>query len=223
MMNITNPHDKVFKEIESIKENVVDLINATFPDNIKNKLDLETLYLDNKSYIDENLGEYFSDLVYNCKYKDNNKEVKISLLFEHKSSIPDYPHIQLLKYIVMVWDENIKQKKKPQIVIPVIFYHGKKKWKVRELFEYFDYVDDDIKEFIPRFSYILTDLAKYSDKDIKEKLFAREANKIFCLLLKHIFDENYIKKGIEDIFIIGKNYFNTNEGNNFLISMLSYN
>ena len=71
--------------------------------------------------------------------------------------------------------------------------------------------------------YILTDLAKYSDKEIKEKLFAREANKIFCLLLKHIFDENYIKKGIEDIFVIGKNYFNTNEGNNFLISMLSYN
>jgi len=31
MSEITNPHDKLFKEIEKVKENSRDLIESTFP------------------------------------------------------------------------------------------------------------------------------------------------------------------------------------------------
>ena len=71
MKDIINPHDKLFKEIEKVKKNCRDLIESTFPKELLAKLNLETLENDNNSYIDENLQEYYSDLVYNCRYNGN--------------------------------------------------------------------------------------------------------------------------------------------------------
>jgi len=63
-MEIFNPHDKFFKETFSIRENVIDFLKGTFPEEIFKKLDLSTLTRDNNSYIDEELKEHFSDIVY---------------------------------------------------------------------------------------------------------------------------------------------------------------
>ncbi|MBN2436911.1 MAG: Rpn family recombination-promoting nuclease/putative transposase [Spirochaetes bacterium] len=45
-----NEHDKLFKEIESVKENAADLIRSLFPEEIINEIDLDSLQLDNNSY-----------------------------------------------------------------------------------------------------------------------------------------------------------------------------
>ena len=42
-MDINNPHDKVIKILGKNKKNAMDLIRGTFPDDILQKLDLETL------------------------------------------------------------------------------------------------------------------------------------------------------------------------------------
>lgn len=68
MKDMANPHDRLFKEIEKVKENSRDLIECTFPQELLEKLDLETLENDNNSYIDERLMEFYTDLVFNCKY-----------------------------------------------------------------------------------------------------------------------------------------------------------
>ena len=65
-MEIFNPHDKFFKETFSIRENVVDFLKGTFAEEMVEKLDLSTLIQDNTSYIDEELKEHFSDIVYTC-------------------------------------------------------------------------------------------------------------------------------------------------------------
>jgi len=81
MKDIVDPHDKLFKEIEKVKENSRDLIESTFPEELLKNLNLETLQNDTNSYIDEKLKEYYSDLVYNCDYKGTTR-IKISILFE---------------------------------------------------------------------------------------------------------------------------------------------
>ena len=100
-MEIINPHDKFFKETFSIRENVLDFLQGIFPGEILKKLDLSTLTLDNNSYIDEELKEHFSDIVYTCFC--NNKELKIALLFEHKSYVVTCPYLQLLKYLLKIY------------------------------------------------------------------------------------------------------------------------
>ena len=70
MTDISNPHDKFFKEIITDKENALDFLKAVLPAKLCKNLDFSTLGIDNNSYVDEDLSENFSDTVYNCVYKN---------------------------------------------------------------------------------------------------------------------------------------------------------
>jgi len=220
-MDISQPHDKYFKEQMKIKENALDVIKNTLPEELINNLQLNKLELDKTSYINAELEETFSDIVYNCIYK-NKKKIKISLLFEHKSYVPDYPQIQLLKYMIGIWDINIAQKKELSIVVPIIFYHGKDSWIIKRFYNYFEGIDETLKKYIPDFKYILTDLSKYSNEEIKNKIFENVFVKMFALMMKNINDKEELERILKDILEIGKIYYNEEKGLNFLKSTLLY-
>jgi predicted transposase/invertase (TIGR01784 family) len=54
------------------------------------------------------------------------------------------------------------------------------------------------------------------------KLFDREANKVLFLLMKHIFDTEYLEEHLEEILKTGKEYFNKGNGWKFLKTVLIY-
>lgn len=219
-MEIFNPHDKFFKETFSIRENVIDFFQGTIPGEILNKLDLSTLTLSNNSYIDEELKEHFSDIVYTCLSK--NKELTIALLFEHKSYPETCPYLQLLKYLLKIWETNIKQTERLQPVIPVILYHGKEVWKVRRFSEYFEGIDETFCRFIPEFEYLLTDLTGYSNEEIKYQVFRRASLQIALLLMRNIFNEKTLEDNLKGFFEIGRQYFEEEEGLRFLEGVIRY-
>ena len=213
-------HDEMFKSNFTKKENAIDLINNTFPEEIKNNLLFETLTLGNNSYTDSKLKKYFSDLVYTCNYK--NVEIKIALLFEHKSYFTDRPHLQLLKYILRIWEQQIKSKEEMKVVIPIIFYHGLETWKYSRLNEYFTEIDSNLIKFIPIFDYLLIDLSGYTDQEIKDKLFDSIENKILLSIMKNILDKKKFIKNITDYLEIGKIYFKTEKGIKFIETVIEY-
>ena len=198
-MSITNPHDLIFKQTESHLENAIDYLRGTCPPELIKNLNLDTLKLDESSYTTEELKEYFSDLVYKCQYKSKT-EIRITLLFEHKSFKPDYPMFKILQYMINIWEIQVKGKQPVTPIIPILFYHGKEKWEIRKLCDYFIGIDDYLKTFIPNFEIIFTDITKVSDEQVMKKLFDREANKILFLLMKHIFDPNYMLEHLKDFF-----------------------
>lgn len=53
-------------------------------------------------------------------------------------------------------------------------------------------------------------------------MFTREANKILFLLMKYVFEFNYLKEHLQEILELGKNYFQGEEGTGFLKSILIY-
>lgn len=220
-MSIVNPHDIFFKEVFSDRERIVDLINGIFPDKLKSNINLTTLDLDNTSYVDEKLKESFSDLVYNCQYK-NKIKIKISLLFEHKSYVPAYPHLQLLKYMTGIWDIQIKQKEKITPVIPVILYHGDQEWKQNAFASYFTGIDDVLAPYIPDNDYILIDLSSYSDEELKSKIFTKVSVEIALLIMKNIFNEEKLRRHLMDFLALGRLYFEEEKGLRFLESVIRY-
>ncbi len=203
---VTKAHDRLFKKITRDKENFRDLVESTFPKELVANLNLDTLELDTNNYIDNKLKEFYSDIVYNCTYKGNTK-VKISILYEHKSYKPPNEYLQLLRYMLSIWEFQISNKEELSIVIPVIFYHGKEKWKHKSFCELLNCSDKGLQKFIPDFSYILTDLREYSDSRIIEEVFKSNINKVMALLLKHMKEEEYLRKHITEIFSLVKNFF----------------
>ncbi len=91
-MKITNPHDKYFKEVFSNTEDAIAFLKRSLPQELAGNIDFDKLKPLKDSYIDEELKENFSDLVFSTTYKGKT-EILITLLFEHKSRPERYPHL----------------------------------------------------------------------------------------------------------------------------------
>ncbi|MDQ1272688.1 MAG: hypothetical protein QG591_1318, partial [Planctomycetota bacterium] len=143
-------------------------------------------------------------------------------MFEHKSYSVPYPHLQLLKYLLKIWETNIKQTEKLIPVIPVILYHGKELWKTRQFSDYFKGTDEIFCRFVPEFEYLLTDLSKFSNEEIKQKVFKRVSLEIALLVMRNILNEKELEKDLKDFLEIGRHYFEEEEGLKFLESVIRY-
>ncbi len=224
---IISSHDRFFKVLFEKKEEVNEFITKTFPPELTDKLNLETLELDKTEYIDSELRTSFSDVVYNCRYGENLK-VKISLLFEHKSQPERFPQLQLISYMIKIWLKEIEQAKasklknfKLPVVIPIIFYHGKSSWKYQDFEKSFSAADSNLINFIPKFDYQLIDLSDYTDTEIKE-LTGKLQLQIGLLLMKNIFDEQKLLNEFSNIFAKIKELLNNPSGKLFFESIVSY-
>ncbi|ETR66396.1 MAG: hypothetical protein OMM_12847 [Candidatus Magnetoglobus multicellularis str. Araruama] len=116
MNTIVNPHAMFFENIFSRLDIATDFIKNYLPDRIVKTLDLSTLELERKSFINKQLKGSQSDLLYKVKTIDNSL-LYIYLLLEHKSYIDRWVLFQLLGYIVQIGDRErminkVKRKKK---------------------------------------------------------------------------------------------------------------
>jgi len=218
--NLVNSHDRFFKELFSKKEEVSEFIAKTFPKEIVEKIDLQSLELDKTEYVDSKLRTNYSDIVYNSKY-GKNTNIKISLLFEHKSYPETFPHLQLLGYMLKIWETQIKQKQSITPIIPIIFYHGKQKWVKQTFDTYFDDIDETLQSFIPKFEYQLVDTFEYSDDEII-KLFSNLQLQMGLLILKNIYNEQKIIQEVDKIFGEINQLLQTEQGEQFFEAIVSY-
>ena len=128
---LNNIHDSFFKNMFSVKENLQDLLQGTLPPELINKVHLDSLEYDPTEYVDRELDPYFRDI--NCNMLYGDKQIKISLLYEHKSYPSKLIHLQLLRYILNVWESQAGSKQELIPVIAIVFYHGKKRWNRQEI------------------------------------------------------------------------------------------
>ncbi len=201
MSSPNNLHDKLFKVAFSEKELVIDFINNFLPKQIQEKIDTNSLSLQPNSYITPSLKEFYSDIVYSAKF--GKGEIELCLLFEHKSYVPPYPHLQILRYLVEAWFQMIVQGKKGgslklKPIIPMIIYHGADTWHHKRFESYFSEMDPVLKAFFPSFDYLLTDLGTFSDEELSEKPLGILHQAL--LLLKHTRYQKDIKSFFLKIF-----------------------
>lgn len=202
------PHDDYFKLLMEVKENVVEFIQATFPEPLVQKIDFESLENINTSFRNNQIGNFRADVVYSGSYK-NGKHFKITFLFEHKSFKAKLPHLQLLKYMIGLWEREHKNRAHPCVILPVLFYHGKQKWHYQKFEEYFDGVGDDgidpdLRPFIPEFEYIFVNLQEKGNAWIYQNI-RRIGLRIGLLLMRNysspvLFEElTWIFEGMQEL------------------------
>lgn len=158
---LNNIHDSFFKGLFSEKENLQDLLQGTLPQEVLSRLHLDTLEYDPTEYVDRELAPYFKDITCNMRYGE--KQIKISLLYEHKSHPAKHIHLQLMRYILNVWDNQADNKQELTPVIPIVFYHGKQRWTRRDIVKN---VPEELKRFVPMFDYVLFDTKDIEDHAI---------------------------------------------------------
>ena len=185
MSNITNPHDKFFKHIMSRPEHAAEFLQNMLPEKVVRLLELDNLVMVKDSFVEKELREYFSDLLYEVRIK--GKPGYIYLLFEHKSSPDALAAFQVLKYMVRIWEQRLRKpgvSERPfPIILPLIFYHGVHPWNAAASFHgLFSGLDPALEEYVPDFRYLLCDLSSMDDDAIKGQVTLRAS----MLLLKYI-------------------------------------
>jgi predicted transposase/invertase (TIGR01784 family) len=185
--NITNVHDKFFKETFSRLEVAQSFIEELFPPDIKEKINLADLKRVSESFIDGELEEYFSDIIYQTNLA--NQETLVTLLFEHKSYTVPFIHIQLLQYVINIWKQEIKDGKTVlSLVIPIVIHHGEQTWEYKSMKSYFVDLPEVLHKFIPDFDYLLFSLTDIADDRLTS--FNNVILSMSAMLLKHSHDEN---------------------------------
>ncbi len=190
-------HDKFFKKNFKDVNIARDYITNFLPPEIVKNLDLSTLELVPNDFISESFRKFYTDVLYRCKYK--GQHIYISLIFEHKSKPPDYPHIQLLAYALEIWQDQIQNKKPLTPVFPMLLYHGKENWELKPMEDYFPIMDDFLKKFNPLFDIHFVSTKDWSDEAI-QALKAQELINVL-LALKHVFDPPFIEAHFELFFV----------------------
>ena len=166
-----NIHDHFFKGVFSVRENLQDLIQGTLPRDILSGLDLNSLEYDPTEYVDDELSGYFKDI--SCSVKYSEQKLKISLLYEHKSYPDQYIQLQLLQYMLNIWDYQAENNLELSPVICVVIYHGKPRWKVSGILEH---ISEELRPYVPMFDFILFDINQYKDRDILQHFKTARVN-----------------------------------------------
>jgi len=186
---LTNPHDSFFKDLFTRQEAAHDFLKLYLPPEVAAALDPDRLDIRKDSFIDPELQEHFSDILYRVGLASGG-ESYVYVLFEHKS-YPD-PRIawQLLRYLVRIWEQADKQGEPLLPVLPLVVYHGRPRWGVaRDFAALFD-LPAVLQPYLPQFQYHLADLSAYSEAEIKAKVERAVILQIGLLSLKYIYAED---------------------------------
>ena len=167
MSEHTHTHDTFIRAIMGNRQVALDYFRACLPQNIQDVLDFSTLRQLPDTYVSKDLQKSISDIVYTCRKADGIKEVKIALLVEHKSYIDKYTPMQMGSYLFSGYLKQIGNGEAPSLIIPILLYHGKARWKYKTLVDIFDNLEPALKEFVPNYQYIFHNLGEIPDEDIQ--------------------------------------------------------
>ena len=185
-MNIKRPHDSFFKKLMSDPDAVRHFLKGFLPVSISRKLDYDSLKVIDTEKTGRKYKKFYLDLSVECRLSGSESEIYI--VFEHKSYPDKLTLIQILNYCAVVWETNIRNREPLRPIIPVVFYHGRRKFNLPTDFsDYFD-VDDTIREYLVDFSIVLFDTNQHTDDDILKSsgdLYLAAS----LLAMKHIFKD----------------------------------
>lgn len=188
-MKLQTPHDKFLKETIGRVEVATDFLNNYLPASIMSIVDMTTLEPQKDSFIDKDLKEIFADMLF--KVNIGNEEGYIYFLFEHKSYTSKNISLQLLKYMIEIWESKITTDELP-VIIPLLIYHGKDNWNISatlgEMIKGYTNLPKDVQKYIPDYEYLLYDISRYTDEQIKGEIKLR----IMLTVFRDIFTKDDI-------------------------------
>ncbi len=115
----------------------------------------------------------------------------IYVLWEHKSAPAPLTPLQMLGYMVQIWEQHLaslpKKKRgevrKLPVILPIVLHHGREGWTAAVTFEEILDADEELLtvlgEHVPRLRLVIDDLGRQSD----DELHARAATSFARLVL----------------------------------------
>jgi len=198
-----NPHDKLFKLVYGRPMQAAAYFERFLPAEVVARLDLERLELADGSFVDEELKEHHTDLLFVAPIiasdpapddEEPPRDALLYLLFEHQSTVDRMMPFRLLRYMVRIWErwqgEHPAAVHLPPI-IPVVLYQGERDWQAAKVLP--DMVPDAagaLGRFVPRFDVLFTCLRELSDAELAT--IRDGVSRLLLMVFRHGRDANVL-------------------------------
>jgi predicted transposase/invertase (TIGR01784 family) len=199
--NIQSPHDKYFRRSMSYPQVAQDFFETHLPEKIKMIADLKTLRLRKESYLDQELKESLTDILFSVNL--DNKGGYLYVLVEHQSTVDKLMAFRLLKYQILIMEQHLKENKDKQLplIYPLVFYTGSKKYNAStDLFDLFAESQELAREIFLK-PFHLVDVNQILDEDLRIRVWCG----VMELCLKHIYEKDMLSFIRLDMTILLKN------------------
>ncbi|OQP33351.1 Rpn family recombination-promoting nuclease/putative transposase [Pantoea latae] len=179
--NTPTPHDATFRQFLTQPNVARDFMQLHLPAELRAICDLSTLKLESGSFVEDDLRQYFSDVLYSLKTTAGDGYIHV--LIEHQSTPDRHMAFRLIRYAVAAMQRHLGAgHKKLPLVIPVLFYTGKRSpypYSTRWLDEFNDPAQ---AERLYSGAFPLVDVTVISDDEI----MTHRSMAALTLLQKHI-------------------------------------
>ena len=156
-----NPHDALFRALLDDPQRAAILLREQLPSALASRLTAEAPRLLDGSFIDERLRDTQSDRLYAVTLT-GGKMALLYVLLEHKSVPDPGTPLQLLGYMVRIWERYAEGRatrlRHLPPILPVVLYHGVRRWTVpRSILDCLD-ADADLRDWLRDLRYQVRDL-----------------------------------------------------------------
>lgn len=208
------PHDAAFRQFLAQPEIARDFMLIHLPPELRAVCDLSTLKLESGSFIEDDLRHYISDVLYSLKTTAGDDSY-VYVLIEHQSTPDKHMAFRLLRYAVAAMQRHLDAgHKKLPLVIPVLFYVGKRRpypWSTCWLDEF---SDPALAARLYGSAFPLVDVTVIPDEEIAD----HRTMAALTLLQKHIHQRDLIEILDKLASILLAGYLSSSQ----LISLIHY-
>ena len=175
--DVHRPHDSLFRAVLSDPAAAVGFLRAYLPESVSAGLRWSTLSLRNNTFIDDELRDSESDLLFAIQ-RQSGDSAWLYVLLEHQSTPSYWMRLRLLKYCCRIWDRDRSQRPKdPELrsIVPLVFYQGARPWKHST--EFSELFAEGVRSWpwLPRFQHLLIDQSNATVETIAGELKGRIA------------------------------------------------
>lgn len=172
---IQNIHDAFFKQVLGDPGLAGTFLRERLPPELAELLGPELPEPVPGTYVDEDLRQHHSDLVFRVRLKTGNGAFAY-VLMEHKSAPDRAARLQLLRYVTRLltrwYDQNDKLPLPP--VLPLLVHQGPEDWELsREFSDLFGTIPPPLHPYLPSFRHALVDLAPMEDPSLSDQVRLR--------------------------------------------------
>jgi predicted transposase/invertase (TIGR01784 family) len=176
-------YDRLFRRLFGDAEAAADLARNALPQELLRRIDLSSAEVIEGSFVDEQLRGHQTDLLVRFR-SSGGREIYLYVLVEHKSSPDRWAALQMLRYVVRVYQKLLEKetsRKRLPKVVPLLLYHGSRRWRYALSLE--SHIEGKREDaHTPRFTPILYDLRNVR----RERVSGAVHTAVGLLCLKYI-------------------------------------
>ncbi|MEQ4925040.1 Rpn family recombination-promoting nuclease/putative transposase [Proteus hauseri] len=212
-------HDALFKQFLTHPDNARDFFSVHLPADILPLCDLSTLQLESSSFVDRQLRQLHSDVLYSVQTTEG--EGYIYCLIEHQSKPDPLMGFRLIYYAMSAMANHLKTSVNTTLplVVPLLFYHGNTIPYPYSTNWLDGFSDPALAQQVYTRAFPLVDLSVVSDDEI----LTHKGIALLELIQKHIRTRDDLMELVPKIALLLNMRYNTDDQVRSVMEYIAYN